>query len=682
MQCVSTPSGYLPTLISFYCLIVHSDTTQSYGIFTIINITPDLTQLVFPQPLYSGVVIEGSKNALVSVSGLRVVTTPLPGLLLPEYCITGDLSDMFNISQEAVNCDTFPLIYTSTALNVTEQLHYNITLEAFSGDVTAATIVSVCVLDVNDHPPVPVAMDTSLSIQESALPGSHLTTVEASDLDSGSNGIIRYSLASLSSHFTVHPFTVSLYLYSTLDHETDRTTAITLNLQDYGHPILNAQRNLTIFIDDANECSPVIHVLETQPVVEGGIPGGLVAKVEVSDADSPPSSLSLALSSSTCDCFQLSSSELTPQGLQVFSLTLTTALDYESFPEGYLVLLAASDNDTPTLTTAYELHVPVTDLNESPYFPLSDYQASVPEGAPTGTEVIRMVALDPDIGTNAELTYEISSLGAYGTWFEIDTESGVVYTTTANTDHGLVDSVELIVEATDTGGEHDTTTLIVAIEDVNNHRPSLANSDYSVTIPETLTSTDTIFVFSATDNDSLCNGGLRYSLLHSEPPVFRVDSLTGALYPLYDSSLDYETFQIATVVVQVQDQGETWSYSTYSTLTIQVYDVDDEQPVVDPIDCPCWISENTSGEQCQPLTARDSDNSILTFHIQPGNEAERFTIDQAMGVVNPLSPLDREEQDEYVLMITASDQLRQSDPQLLRVIVLDENDLILIYLHE
>ncbi len=345
-QCVSTPTGYLPTLISFYCLIIHSDTTQSYGIFTIINITPDLTQLVFNQPVYSGVVIEGTKNALVSITGLRVVTTPLPGLLLPEYRITGDLSDMFNISQETVNCDTFPLIYTSTALNTTEQLHYNITLETFSGDVTAATIISVCVLDVNDHPPVPVAMDTSLSIQESALPGSHLTTVEASDLDSGSNGIIRYSFASLSALFTVHPFTGSLYLYSTLDHETDQTTAITLSLQDYGHPTLNAQRNLTILIDDANECPPLLHVLETQPVVEGGSPGGLVANVEVSDADSPPSSLSVTISSSTCGCFRLSHSELTPQGMQVFSLTLTTELDYESFPEGYLILLTASDNDT------------------------------------------------------------------------------------------------------------------------------------------------------------------------------------------------------------------------------------------------------------------------------------------------------------------------------------------------
>ncbi len=667
-RCLSTPSGYLPSLVSFYCLVLHSDNDQP--ILTIINVTPDLTGLAFPQVEYSGVVIEGTENARVSVSGLQVVTVPFPGLLLSEYHITEDSSEgeRFSVSSETVTCNTVPVIVSNTALNRTEQFHYNITLDVFSGNFTAATILRIQVLDINNHPPVPADMNNSLFVEKGALPGTPVVSVTANDADLGLNGNIRFSLASLSSYLTIHPFTGSLSLYRTLDYQTDQPFSLTISLQDHGHPTMTTEANVTIFISDVNEYPPIIHVLGTHPVDEGSVGGLVVATVAVSDVDSAPSSLSLVISSSTCDCFQLSADA------QTFSLTLTAALDYETVPQGYHIILLASDNDTPTLNTTYDLLVTVTDQNEPPFFVQPGYQGRVPEGAPVGTEILRIMASDPDIGTNAELTYEIRSLGLHGSWFAIDAESGVVYTTTSDIDHDVAESVELMVMASDVKGQHASTTLTVTIEDVNNHKPTWAISDDIITVSEDLTSSDAVFVFFASDLDSLCNGGVMYSLLHSEPPVFRIDSLTGTLYPLDNSSLDYETFQTATVVVQAQDQGERWSYSAYYTLTVQLVDVDDEIPVVDPIDCSCWITENAAGQQCQPLTAYDADSSSLTFHIQSGNEASQFAIDETNGVVRSVNTLDREQQAEYTLMIVASDQLHDSEPQMLRILVVDIND--------
>lgn len=661
-HCTPTPSGDLPTLTTYHCLVLHSDTNQTH---LVINVTPNLTQLLFPQSAYSGVVIEGTENALVAVEGLQVLTVPFHGLLLPDFHITGDSSDKFSVSRVSANCETFPVLRTNAVLSRTEQSHHNITLEAFSGDILAATTLNIHVLDINDHPPVLATTDTTVFIEEGSFPGTPLVSLSATDSDLGPNGDILYSLSPLSPYLTIHPFTGSIFPYRTFHHDTEQAASLTLSLQDYGHPTLTTKANLTIFMDDVNTNPPVIHVLSIRSVGEGGSAGGLpVATVAVNDSDSPPSSLSLNILGSTCECFQLSRDT---DGAHTYSLTLTTALDYENFPEGYLVILSASDNDSPPLTSVYELRINVTDLNEAPYFAQPEHQTAVPENVPPGTEIIRIMASDLDIGTNAELSYEISNSNG---WFEIDSETGVIYTATNIT----VGSVELTVTATDTGGKHASTTLTVTVEDVNDHRPIWTSSNLTVTIPETQTSMDAIFTFSAMDNDSLCNGGVKYSLLHSEPPVFHIDSLTGALYPLKDDTLDYEAFQSATVVVRAEDQGNRWSYSTYSSLVIQLVDVDDEVPVVDPIGCPCWITENMVEEQCQSLSAHDADTSSLTFHIQSGNEENRFTLDETTGVVRPHSSLDREEQEEYTLMITASDQLRHSEPQPLRIIVVDMND--------
>lgn len=52
----------------------------------------------------------------------------------------------------------------------------------------------------------------------------------------------------------------------------------------------------------------------------------------------------------------------------------------------------------------------VEDCNDhSPAFLSTNYEASISNQAPVGSEVIRVKALDKDVGSNADITYSLHS---------------------------------------------------------------------------------------------------------------------------------------------------------------------------------------------------------------------------------------------------------------------------------
>ena len=116
----------------------------------------------------------------------------------------------------------------------------------------------------------------------------------------------------------------------------------------------------------------------------------------------------------------------------------------------------------------------------------SAYRARILENAAPGTEVIRVMANDPD-GRDNLLQYQIRS-GAKDN-FVINSSSGVI---TISPDANLDletggDRYDVIVYAIDSGTpirETATTTVTVTIVDVNNKPPVFQNSTYLVYVSE------------------------------------------------------------------------------------------------------------------------------------------------------------------------------------------------------
>lgn len=151
-------------------------------------------------------------------------------------------------------------------------------------------------------------------------------------------------------------------------------------------------------------------------------------------------------------------------------------LDYEAHKSGiHLVAIAQTDAPASVFMWGYaDVWVHMVDQNDnSPVFTQREYTATVPEGNPKGTFVIKVAAVDPDDNENSRLSYHLVD-GNHDNAFVIDpTDSGIVKTNIV-LDSEIRDTYKLTVIATDEGTPQMTgmATIRVIVIDINDNRPS------------------------------------------------------------------------------------------------------------------------------------------------------------------------------------------------------------------
>jgi len=99
-------------------------------------------------------------------------------------------------------------------------------------------------------------------------------------------------------------------------------------------------------------------------------------------------------------------------------------LDRETEPEYNLTVVA---QDGGGLQCRSAVHIRLTDVNDNaPQFvPHRHYVGSLAEDASVGTPVLRVAAVDPDIGISRQVRYSMEPPHA-GTLFAVDAVSGVI----------------------------------------------------------------------------------------------------------------------------------------------------------------------------------------------------------------------------------------------------------------
>ena len=662
--CVRTSLGYVTTLRTYSCFVVIENLGQSYGVLVIINVVPNFpsTQIIFQQECYSVEIMEGVQRvAIFGGNGIQAITLPVSNLLTPEYRILNGHGS-FEVSEQIVQCKTFIQIYTTQALDRETQDYYEITLEAYTSQTSANTTIKVYVLDRNDNEPGFLSAPDSVTVGANSLHiGETVTQFQASDDDSGFNAKLTYSFTFLSSLFGINPFTGSLFRYSSQRlTETTRTVRVT----DVGSPQHEILTNISIFIDVEDQQHPSIHVLGLLVASESDLINHVVSTLHVTSSGG----VLIHLESRQCNCFKLSNLIKISDGEYSIELQINEALDFEFFPDGINVTITATDEDHPQYMSTEEVRVAITDENEPPIFLEDEYEVKVLEGTPIGSEIFRIVASDPDSGSNGALEYTFAN-DPPSSPFSVNSSNGIVYTV-STVDYETLTSVEMTVTVEDGAGERDQTVLVITILDRNDQQPSFSTSEQTVVILETILANESIFHFAASDDDSQCNAAISYSIIHAEPLVFRVDSVSGLLFPLGDDAIDYEQFQSATVIVRASDLGVDTSEFADTTLHIDITDVNDERPQMSKIECPCFIQE-ASTQHCQLLSAYDADSINLLFSIQSGNEQNMFFMNTETGAVSTNNQLIYEDDIVYKLEIIASDGEFESDPETLNIIIVD-----------
>ncbi|XP_068181986.1 protocadherin gamma-C5-like [Antennarius striatus] len=195
-------------------------------------------------------------------------------------------------------------LVTSGPLDRERFSEYNIEITATdsgSPPLSSTKIIPVSISDVNDNPPVFTQPSYNVYLKENGVPGSILYSVSASDLDSGENAKISYSIldsrvqdVSVSSYVYMNSDNGSIYSMHSFDYEKVKVFQIQVQAKDQGSPSLSCNATVHVFILDQNDNAPsVIYPssaaqgsLSHQRMPRSAKAGHLVTKVTAVDADS------------------------------------------------------------------------------------------------------------------------------------------------------------------------------------------------------------------------------------------------------------------------------------------------------------------------------------------------------------------------------------------------------------
>uniref|UniRef100_A0A3Q3B0U4 Protocadherin gamma-C3 n=1 Tax=Kryptolebias marmoratus TaxID=37003 RepID=A0A3Q3B0U4_KRYMA len=199
--------------------------------------------------------------------------------------------------------DNYALI-TSGALDRETFSEYHVEITATdlgSPPLSTKKIINVTVTDVNDNPPVFIQPTYTVYLKENGVPGSILFSVSASDLDSGENAKISYSIldskvqdVSVSSYVYMNADNGSIYSMHSFDYEKLKVFQIQVQAKDQGSPCLSSNATVHVFILDQNDNAPAVIYpssaalgsLSHQRMPRSAKAGHLVTKVTAVDADS------------------------------------------------------------------------------------------------------------------------------------------------------------------------------------------------------------------------------------------------------------------------------------------------------------------------------------------------------------------------------------------------------------
>ncbi|XP_047681010.1 cadherin-23 isoform X2 [Prionailurus viverrinus] len=560
-----------------------------------------------------------------------------------------------------------------------EQESYRLTVVATDrGTVplSGTAIITILIDDINDSRPEFLNPIQTVSVLESAEPGTVIANVTAIDRDL--NPKLEYHIIGIVAKddtdrlvpdqedaFAVNINTGSVMVKSPLNRELVATYEVTLSVIDNASDLPERSvsvpnAKLTVNILDVNDNTPQFKpfgiTYYTERILEGATPGTTLIAVAAVDPDKGLNGL-----------ITYTLLDLTPPGYvqledsSAGKVIANRTVDYEEV-HWLNFTVRASDNGSPPRAAEIPVYLEIVDINDNnPIFDQPSYQEAVFEDVPVGTVILTVAATDADSGNFALLEY---SLGDGEGKFAINPATGDIYVL-SSLDREKKDHYILTALAKDNPGDiasnrrENSVQVVIQVLDVNDCRPQFSKPQFSTSVYENEPAGTSVITMMATDQDEGSNGELAYSLEGPGVEAFHVD-LDSGLVTTKRPLQSYERFNL-TVVATDGGQPPLWGTTM---LLVEVIDVNDNRPVFvrPPNGTVLHIREEIPlRSNVYEVYATDKDEGLngavrYSFLKTAGNrDWEYFTIDPISGLIQTAQRLDREKQAVYSLILVASD---------------------------
>ncbi|XP_072486686.1 protocadherin beta-17-like [Notamacropus eugenii] len=380
--------------------------------------------------------------------------------------------------------------------------------------------------------------------------------------------------------------------------------------------------------------------------------------------------------------FFLLSTRTHTDGRKYPELVLEKALDREEQPELTLTLLAV-DGGSPARSGTAQVRITVVDINDNtPVFAQPRYEVQIPENSPVGSLVVTVSARDLDAGIYGDVTYALFQATAkVSQTFGVDPISGDIRLKRA-VDFEEIQTYDLYIEAMDGGGLSTKCNVLVHVTDLNDNRPELKMSSFTINIPENSSET-VVAVFSIRDRDSGDNGRMTCSMQEDLPFVLK-QQFENIYILVTEETLDRENRAEYNITITVTDFGSP-RLKTEHNITVTISDINDNPPIFNQTTYTLYLRENNSPAiHIGSVSASDRDtgtNAKVTYSLLPLEDENLplfsyISISSDNGNLYALRSLDYETIQTFQFTVRATDggSPALSSTALIRVVVQDEND--------
>ena len=572
-------------------------------------------------------------------SGTKLVSTQ-PGALRTYSVSDADVGVGNNITFMLSESTEFPHFFTLDTVNGTLVLSQTIDIDFPNRTTEMSVLVRITACDtspprevcpnllvrvlitaINEHFPQFSNDSYSASYPETTPNGTVLVIAECTDGDrpsttgAFSNIALSNPTQTVADHFMVDSDTGRIILIQELDYETDRSFNFTVVCSDNGGQSTSAQviinvipenDNFPMFINGTLGSSGYsFSIPRTVPV------GYVVGQITATDADIgvTPETISYSIEPNE----YLSIDNITGVVSVTSSVVNATA-------ETLILNVTASDG---MLITSVAVSFELTPGNfDQPEFQTENLTLQVNELTSIGTSIETVNCTDTDTGSNAEISYSITSGSDL---FQINSTSGAILVSSSLL---LPDNASAIVTYTlnircEDGGIPvfaDDTFIFVQVYRDDSNPPIINDSSTIVYVSENAQPGQVIVTLEATDADT---AELSFSLVNeSAPGTFMINNMTGAI--ILNETLDRElisVYEFTVVVVEVRAvPGDSQSDS--AIFTVYVMDENDNSPQFINSSQTVTINDRTPiGTNIASVLCTDNDigtNAEISYRILPG----------------------------------------------------------------
>uniref|UniRef100_G3PMI9 Si:ch211-186j3.6 n=1 Tax=Gasterosteus aculeatus aculeatus TaxID=481459 RepID=G3PMI9_GASAC len=561
------------------------------------------------------------------------------------------------------------VIVTARRYDRERQREYAVTVTAT--DQAVDPLIGICqlnvlILDQNDNSPKFENIRYEYFLREDTMIGTSFLRVAAHDDDFGTNAAVTYSMSrEQPEYLRVNPLTGWVFVNQPISQRTYITRDIVAT--DGGNMSSSVELSVTItnvknqppqwdkdsysvvIPENTVRDTAIVNIKATSPL------GDPRVTYNLEDGMVPETNMPVRF-------------YLTPNREDgSASILVAEPLDYET-TRNFMLRVRVQNVAAVPLAAFTTVYINVTDVNDNvPFFTSSIYEASVTEGAESGTLVFQVSANDLDLGLNGKISYSLlEDRSGDHQYFRIDPELGLIYSQTVF-DRETKSSYLLEVQSVDgwesaRPGKHgqpnsDTAYVRVFISDVNDNKPAFAQVSYEVDVDEDADVGFAVLTVSANDGDEGGNAKLRYQITSGNTGgVFDVEPEVGTIF--IAQPLDYEQNKRYKLLVLASDG----KWEDYTTVAVNVMNKNDEAPVFTVNEYYGSVTEELDGSPVFVLQVtasdpdKDADQEALRYSLHGQGAESEFIIDEVTGKIYAQRTLDREERAVWRFVVLATDE--------------------------